>query len=122
FALRTLTRVEGDVRLDIYGPIEDKTYYSECKGLMDSLPDNCEVNYLGAVAPNDVRKVMTNYDLLFLPTRGENYGHVIFEALAAGLPVLISDRTSWNDLEDAGVGWTLPLGRTEQFVEIISQL
>lgn len=122
FALRVVAHVEGNVRLDIYGPIEDKVYYSECEGLINDLPSNCRANYLGPVASSEVRKVMSEYDLFFLPTRGENYGHVIFEALAAGLPVLISDQTSWTDLETAKVGWTPPLGRMEKFVEIISQL
>ena len=33
------------------------------------------------------------YDLLFLPTKGENFGHVILESMSAGTPVLISDTT-----------------------------
>src|SRR3546814_17574361 len=35
---------------------------------------------------------------------GENYGHVIAEALEAGLRLLISDQTPWRGLAEAGVG------------------
>jgi glycosyltransferase involved in cell wall biosynthesis len=40
---------------------------------------------------------------------GENFGHVILEALGAGCPVVISDQTPWSHLQEKGVGWTLPL-------------
>jgi glycosyltransferase involved in cell wall biosynthesis len=50
---------------------------------------------------------------LLLPTAGESFGYVIFEALAAGCPVLISDRTPWRDLDRSGVGWDLPLSRPD---------
>ena len=57
--------------------------------------------------------------MFFLPTRGENYGHVIFEALAAGVPVLISDQTPWRDLEQEAVGYMRPLNDENAFVEVI---
>ena len=37
--------------------------------------------------------------LFFLPSRGENYGHAIAEALSNGIPVVISDQTPWKNLE-----------------------
>jgi len=65
---------------------------------------------------------MRGHDLFFLPTRGENFGHVIHEALNAGLPVLISDRTPWSGVTAAGAGWALPLTAPEPFVRVIEQV
>ncbi len=45
-----------------------------------------------------------NAHLFFLPTRGENYGHAIAEALSYGIPVVISDHTPWKNLEEANAG------------------
>lgn len=62
---------------------------------------------------------LSAYDLFLLPTLGENYGHVIHEALLAGCPVLISNRTPWRNLEALGIGWDLPLEDPEQFRTVL---
>jgi glycosyltransferase involved in cell wall biosynthesis len=41
------------------------------------------------------------------------------ESLLAGTPVLIADTTHWRDLEQAGVGWDLPLDNEQQFADKI---
>ena len=62
---------------------------------------------------------MAQHDLLFLPTWGEAFGHVILEAMASGCPVLISDRTRWRGLEAAGVGWDVSLDDPEGFRDVL---
>lgn len=115
FALSCLRDVKAKVDFSIYGPIGVPSYWTECKSIIASLPRNISVTYMGEVAHHRVAQVLSGHDLFFLPTRGENYGHVIYEALSAGLPVLISDRTPWRDLEDHGVGWVYPLDSTAAF-------
>lgn len=41
------------------------------------------------------------------------------EALSAGCPVLLSDRTPWRQLEDKGIGWDFSLSEQERFTETI---
>lgn len=53
---------------------------------------------------------------MLLPTLGENFGHSIIEALSAGLPVIISNRTPWKNLIAEGVGADLPLEDEFEFV------
>jgi glycosyltransferase involved in cell wall biosynthesis len=65
---------------------------------------------------------LAGYDLFLLPTRGENFGHAIFDALEVGLPVLISDQTPWRDLERIGAGWSLPLADPDRFAATIDRL
>jgi glycosyltransferase involved in cell wall biosynthesis len=97
-AVRMLHGLKGDVSLDIYGPKEDFL-----------------VRYCGEIKHSLVPSVFFEHELFLFPTFGENYGHVIGEALAAGCPVLISDQTPWRDLQAAGIGWDLPLADTEGF-------
>lgn len=109
FALQVLGKVESTLVFDVYGPIEDKVYWQTCLDLIEKLPSNIVVNYCGAVTPDQVADVFSGYDLFFFPTRGENYGHVIAESLSAGTPVLLSDQTPWQTLENDKLGWDLPL-------------
>lgn len=115
FALRTLAGVRVPVEFTIYGPIEDEVFWNTCSHLMAQLPSNVRAVYGGEVHPERVRQTLSGHDLFFFPTRGENFGHVIFEALSAGVPVLISDQTPWADLEANGAGWNLPLSSEAAF-------
>ena len=121
FALQVLGSVESDLVFDIYGPIEDKEYWQVCLDLIEKLPSNIVVNYCGAVTPDQVTEVFSDYDLFFFPTRGENYGHVIAESLSVGTPVLLSDQTPWQDLENDKLGWDFPL-ESELFVRKIENV
>jgi glycosyltransferase involved in cell wall biosynthesis len=119
FALRVLAGVNVPVDFTIFGPIDDAAFWDACQPLIAQLPANVRASYAGEVHPADVRRTLATQDLFFLPTRGENFGHVIYEALSTGVPVLISDQTPWNDLEARGVGWNVPLGAVSDFVRAI---
>lgn len=110
FALRALALTKQPLQFAIHGPKEDGAYWNRCAALVASLPPHVQVRDAGAVPSDDVPRTLASYDLFFLPTRGENFGHVIVEAWNAGLPVLTSDQTPWRDLEAKGMGWDLPLG------------
>jgi Glycosyltransferase len=49
-------------------------------------------------------------DLFLLPSHSENFGQAIAEALAAGVPALVTDTLPWRELDSAGAGrcvaWT----------------
>jgi glycosyltransferase involved in cell wall biosynthesis len=49
--------------------------------------------------------------IFFLPSRGENYGHAIAEALSYGTPVVISDSTPWKNLEAEFAGKATTLNK-----------
>ena len=109
YALSRLSNLSGSITFEVCGPAEDAQYALDCERAAAQLPPNVEVRWRGAMAPELIREAVVSSDLFFLPTAGENFGHAIQEALAAGCPVLISDRTPWRDLAAKGVGWDLPL-------------
>ena len=77
------------------------------------------VEYKGSLEPNEVPTIFSKYHLYLNPTGGENYGYTIVESLLQGTPILLSDKTPWNDLEQNGWGWNVPLEDIEGFKEKI---
>ncbi len=121
-ALRLLSQVNHPLTFDIYGTLEDTSYWETCQRIISTLPAYINVTYKGALSPEEVILTLSGYHLFFFPTHGENFGHVIWEALYAGLPVLISDQTPWHNLEQAGVGWDVSLSDDFHFVDLIEQM
>jgi glycosyltransferase involved in cell wall biosynthesis len=122
YALRILKSVKSKIIFDIYGPDEDSLYWRECEAYMTQLPDNVTVSYHGSVTPSEVAEIFNCYDLFFFPSRGENYGHVIAEAISVGTKVLISKNTPWLDLDVDGLGWDVDLRDENVFIEIIDEM
>ncbi len=122
FALRVLAKTPVRIQFDIWGIWDDLNYWKKCEDQIQFLPDHVTACYRGVADHSEVCKILREYDLLFLPTRGENYGHVIAEAFSVGTPVLLSDQTPWRNLRSEGVGWDLPLGNGEAaFLEAIEE-
>lgn len=122
YALRVLAEVHGEVEFRILGPREDREYDAECTALAERLPPGVRATMVGGLPPEEVWRELAAAHLMFLPTRGENFGHAIIEAMLAGCPVLISDQTPWSDLEPHRAGWIVPLDRPEQFRAIVQQV
>lgn len=105
--INALKLVVDSMVLDIYGPIYDGAYWELCQKSIKQLPSHISVNYRGIIPSEDVPKVLQNYDFFVLLSEGENFGHAILEALMAGIPVIISDRTPWKNLQSKKIGWDL---------------
>ena len=118
-AIRVVADLKGQVEFDMYGPIEDVEYWAKCQAVIATLPPNVVVNQRGAIHPQQIASLLIQYDLFFLPTLGENFGHAIFESLSVGCPVLVSDRTPWRNLTRDGVGWDLALDNQQSFVDVL---
>ncbi|ACM20487.1 glycosyltransferase [Geotalea daltonii FRC-32] len=121
YALKALSKVKQKILFNIYGPAEDQSYWNRCQETISQLPANISVKYWGAVHPDQVSSIFNAHDLFFFPTRGENYGHVIAEALSVGTAVLLSDQTPWRDLQSEHLGWDLPLENIDEFARIIEE-
>jgi glycosyltransferase involved in cell wall biosynthesis len=120
-ALHALSRVRGGVQFHIYGPDEDEAYWQECRREIEALPRQISVRYHGALDPHLVPATLREHHILFLPSLGENFGHAIHEAMAAGCPVLISDRTPWRDLEALHAGWDVSLAGQDGLVTALQR-
>lgn len=122
FALEILSKCKGEIELDIYGSIYSEQYWKECESLIKEMPKNVRVNYMGHLDSEKLFEVLPEYDFLFLPTRGENFGHIILESFICGLPVIISNRTPWNDLQSKRIGFEYDLRDVNGFKQCIEAM
>lgn len=120
-AIKILQNVKAEVVYNIYGSIEDAEYWQKCQKEIDKLPNNITVNYCGSLSHDEVPDALVKYHMFFMPTIGENYGHSIVEALCCGVPVIISDRTPWTDVNLSGCGKAIALDKLSEFSKCIDE-
>ncbi|MGN6476257.1 MAG: glycosyltransferase family 4 protein, partial [Flavipsychrobacter sp.] len=120
--IEALAQCKSHAVYDIYGPVKDEAYWEECKVLMTGLPSNVEINYKGALEPEKVKETLSHYHVMVQPSKSENFGHSIFEALSAGMPVITSRFTPWNDLQKNKAGYNVSIDNTVDLVKSIEEL
>jgi glycosyltransferase involved in cell wall biosynthesis len=121
-AIEALALVTERVDFTIYGPVSDAAHWARCEELIAALPVNVTAHRDGELTNDAVPVAMARQELMFMPSRSENFGHAIFEALCAGTPVLIGDRTPWQDLEAAKAGFDVPLPNAAALAAAIDRL
>jgi len=101
YLLEAWRRVAGDYpgwRLVIAGP-DEKGYGERLKRKVQALGLESRVTFCGPAYGEEKVQVMQNAELFVLPTRSENFGIVVAEALACGVPVITTRGAPWAELQ-----------------------
>lgn len=120
FLLELLQKIPENVSLDIYGPVKDKWYWKECFKLIAQMQD--KVKYMGDILPSEVQHTFCKYDASILLTKGENFGHALYEGLSVGRPIITSYFTPWNDLQKVSSGWNLNIKDSNECITILKEI
>lgn len=102
--IKSLAQCNVNVHYSIYGAIKDAGYWQQCLEEIKKLPGNIKIEYLSALPSSKVQEALNHSQVFILPSKSENFGHAIYEALTAGKPVITSHNTPWNNLEDSKAG------------------
>jgi glycosyltransferase involved in cell wall biosynthesis len=102
--LKALRQCKEEIEYIICGPVYVREYWQNCEELISQLPPNIKVNYVGSVPNEQVRYLLRDAHVFICPSKSENYGHAIVEALSAGKPVIISHNTPWHLLKEQRSG------------------
>ncbi len=118
FSEAVRARPESQLRLLVAGR-GDRKYYAARAGEL-GVADR--VKFAGVV--EDMAACYASADVFFMPSRFDTFGLVVLEAMAAGLPVIITDRTGAKDLvKQGGEGFIVPVDAgPSEFGECISRL
>lgn len=90
----------------------DENYIDELRQMAERLGVADIFCFLGGVYGNEKWKLFRRADLFVLPTHSENFGIVVAEALACGTPVITTQGTPWQELEQYHCGWWTEIGTT----------
>jgi glycosyltransferase involved in cell wall biosynthesis len=96
-------------RLRIVGP-DEGGHRTELERLVGALGLRASVQIDGPVEGSQKTAAFLDSDLFILPSRSENFGVAVAEALAHGLPVITTHGAPWRLLEIEGCGWWVPIG------------
>ncbi len=109
--LAAWARVEGDHpgwRLRIVGPPEDG-HDDELRALARSLGLE-RVTIEGPVWGEEKAALYAASELFVAPTRNENFGLTVAEALAAAMPAICTTGAPWSELQSERCGWWVDQG------------
>jgi glycosyltransferase involved in cell wall biosynthesis len=104
----------------IAGP-DDSSYANAIKQKIMDLGLEKNSCFLGEVEGERKLQCFQAANVFMLPSLSENFAIVVAEAMAAGLPVVISRETPWASVVDKQAGFWLPLNK-RAFVEAIAKL
>jgi len=96
-------------RLVIAGP-DEGGHIAAVQAAVASAGLGSVIHFTGPLAGPAKARAYQEADLFLLPSYSENFGLVIAEALAAGLPVVTTHGTPWAELVESGCGWWIPPG------------
>lgn len=117
--LKALGQISINIQYDIYGPVKDHDYWRLCKEQIKGLPENVHVTWHGELIPSGVPEVLSQAHIFILPSKSENFGHVFYEALSAGRPVITSNFTPWQRLISAKAGINVPIEGSKELKDAI---
>ena len=121
-AFGEVTKQRDDVHLVIAGPDNDALKpkveaWLKAEGVLE------KTTFTGMLMGEVKLAALNDADLFVLPSFSENFGIAVIEAMASGLPVLISDRVNIHrEISDAGAGMVEPVDARRFGARILAML
>lgn len=101
----------SDWRLLIAGDTADKIYRTALEAQVASLGLTDSVQFIGFADSSKKELLLAASEFFVLPSFSENFGIVVAEALAAGMPVITTVGTPWAEIATEKAGWYIDVDR-----------
>ena len=121
-AMRRVIAARPDARLAIVGPPDPLSFKQQVLQWIHESGIETHTALTGAFGPEMRLQVFADADVYVLPSHAENFGMSVFEAMACGVPVVVSETLNYaNEIAQSGAGFAVP--RTpEKFCDAIVEL
>ncbi len=86
--------LDSSYTLDIYGPIHDRKYFID-------LFKNNNVSYKGKLNSENVLEILSQYDVLVLPSYKEGYPGIVLESYSLGIPIVSTKLRGLEEITDS---------------------
>ena len=96
-------------KVRIVGP-DQENHTAELVALCNERCVSQDFEFVGPKFGDELQREYAMADLFVLPTHSENFGSVVVEALAHGLPVITTKGAPWIEIENARCGWWIDVG------------
>lgn len=97
-------------RLVLAGPVEETGYVAQLKGRIAALKLQDQVTLTGSLFGMEKLAALAAADLFVLPSLSESFGNAAAEAVAARVPVLLTDTCGIAGMIHGRAGLAVPLG------------
>ena len=100
---RLISDSSGDGSLlPFAGPAHEAEYFQEMQGMAEQLGLAGRVHWPGFV--HDMPKLMREVNIVCLPSEGEGMANIVLEAIASGVPFVVTPCSGMNELVGLGGG------------------
>jgi glycosyltransferase involved in cell wall biosynthesis len=120
-----------ELLLEAWRMIDTQDWFLEIAGngeesyitsLSASAQDLQNVSFVGPKYGVEKWRFLRSADVMVLPTYSENFGIVVAEALAVGVPVITTKGTPWQDLESFQCGWWIDLSASHLQTSLVNAI
>jgi len=117
-----LARERDDVHLLVVGP-DEAGYKRKVIGWLKDEEALDRVTFTGMLTGDEKLAAYVGSDLFVLPSYSENFGMVVIEAMACGLPVVISDQVGvYKEVQRARAGVVVPPDSADLYTALVKLL
>jgi glycosyltransferase involved in cell wall biosynthesis len=119
-AMQILDREQLPMALDVVGS-GAPAYERELRAEAEKVGVAARVTFHGDLRGEAKRAKLADSHVLILPSDSENFGFVVVEAMAQGVPVVVSDGVGLADtVRRCGAGQVFPRGQSEALASALS--
>ncbi len=119
--VKALGLIDYRITVLFVGSSIDGSYQMSFENELMKLSERVKYEWVKELPHHEIQKLFDRFDLMVLPSFGENFGHAIFESFANGTPVVIGNNTPWKNIESQKAGFEVNPENAGELAAVITR-